>query len=432
MALVSAAILFMNGVALFVISKLGHSRTPSMLLISTLTCMDFMVGISSVGYTATHYFSTRHLQQSDSEGNSSMTKYDVSEGYVYSCLFSLYLTEISVTGSAASVLAIAVDRYIAVIYPLRYPDILTMFRVKILIGLEWLVILLMDSYIFWAPLSAWYKSTECQLLTWFGHFYHVGFYLSTLVFSIACTTILYLGIVNAAIKQRRKIAGEQIRVKVARTDSEVITERTDDMHSCNDVMPTHNYDASACSDVIQSQNDEMPERSVPTCSGDSTRNSNVTYSRSDVTVSSIETLAERTDSIQTRIDVMKLSNGMPATPKRDIKIKNIVEFNKATKNMHSNERNQWRITKMLMTVIGVFYICCLPYIVLSIYLMSTSLYEHYTNTELQTIYTGTKALIAINSLINPCIYIGKDRQMRHMLKGMCYQMCCTTKTDSLK
>ena len=124
---------------------------------------------------------------------------DISVGYAYSCLACLFMSQISVIGSVLSILAIAVDRFIAVVYPLRHPSIVVKNKVKIYIACSWTVILMICSYTFWSPLAPNYYLTQCQALSWVDGRYFLCIFLSTTLSSILVTTVLYIYILCVSL-----------------------------------------------------------------------------------------------------------------------------------------------------------------------------------------------------------------------------------------
>ena len=77
---------------------------------------------------------------------------------------------------------------------------------------------------------------------------------------------------------------------------------------------------------------------------------------------------------------------------------------------------QLRITKMLVTVIGAFYLTFVTYTISSILLLSDEELLH--NVVLQKAYNVGKILACLNSLANPCIYVWKDKAIRKAHKRL--------------
>ncbi|ELT93028.1 hypothetical protein CAPTEDRAFT_210567 [Capitella teleta] len=69
---------------------------------------------------------------------------------------------------------------------------------------------------------------------------------------------------------------------------------------------------------------------------------------------------------------------------------------------------QYKVTKMLLTVIGVFYLCWIPYIVLTaIFTMTKHLPEWFA-----LLQDLSKLLIGMNSVLNPLIYARGNEKFR--------------------
>ena len=315
--------MLLNASAVVAILK-THPNTPSIILMTTVCISDFLVGLSGT-CCASRRIAT-DIPVIDLIGNQTQIVNDISVGYVYSCLACLFMSQVSVIGSVLSILAIAVDRFIAVVYPLRHPSIVVKNKVKIYIACSWTVILMICSYTFWSPLAPNYYLTQCQALTWVDGRYFLSIFLSTTLSSILVTTVLYIYIVCIAIKQRKKIDAEQRQMRNIR-HSPVST--------------------------IQMDNSSTGQAFQPEISGE------------------------------------------------------------------RSHRQQWRITKLLIAVIGVFYLCWIPYFFMTIYLkVAREKLSDITDAENKA-YSAAKIVSVINSLINPCLCMYKDRKLWQYLNKRC-------------
>ena len=82
---------------------------------------------------------------------------------------------------------------------------------------------------------------------------------------------------------------------------------------------------------------------------------------------------------------------------------------------------QLRLTRMLLAVIGVFFITFTTYVVSSVLLLSGDDLLH--NIHVQGAYNVGKILPCLNSLANPCIYVWKDRAIRRAHRKLLCWIC---------
>ena len=190
LALALVIILF-NGLTIVAIWRSRQLRTPTTLLILNMCISDFGVGVTIVYYGLLHIvpYMTVHIQ-------------DV-PGF---CLVALYMVHVMFLGSAVSVLLVGLERCLVIQYPLRYDVTVTKRRVAVTILLSWIVVLLQNTFVFWAPRE---PSGLCQSMTWISRGYVIGFFTGPLIFCIMVLTGLYAVIVSVAVKHNKNIIAEK-------------------------------------------------------------------------------------------------------------------------------------------------------------------------------------------------------------------------------
>ena len=70
--------------------------------------------------------------------------------------------------------------------------------------------------------------------------------------------------------------------------------------------------------------------------------------------------------------------------------------------------SDFKITKMFFLVIGTFYICWLPFLIMCVILMVDNFYPNY----LVIAFDFSKCLLSLNSVLNPVIYAWKNEKYR--------------------
>ncbi|ELT95814.1 hypothetical protein CAPTEDRAFT_106827 [Capitella teleta] len=103
----------------------------------------------------------------------------------------------------------------------------------------------------------------------------------------------------------------------------------------------------------------------------------------------------------------KITGQVGSTPKTTQK------SNPVQNDLHT--RNKRRITIMLLVVVGVFYVCWLPYLSVTCYNLFHPM-QYGANTNLVIFHEFTKVFMNVNGLLNPFIYAYRNSHFRKAFK----------------
>ena len=175
--------------ATFCCNRFERLCTPTNLLLASLAGADF-----SVGLMGPFFF---YLVGVPSGIRLSQSVRSV-------CLFSLCGALLSTLCSVFSLLAIAVDRFLAITMPLRYDDIMTFRKAKMAIAVIWSVAFTMT-----IPPSLghhrWSSDSRCSLTEVLHMEYVLALFAMPVVICLSVLTVLYYIVFVIAWKQRRQI-----------------------------------------------------------------------------------------------------------------------------------------------------------------------------------------------------------------------------------
>ncbi|ELT98359.1 hypothetical protein CAPTEDRAFT_204514 [Capitella teleta] len=91
--------------------------------------------------------------------------------------------------------------------------------------------------------------------------------------------------------------------------------------------------------------------------------------------------------------------------------------NRVQDSMTAVRSGHFKVMKMLLKVVGVYYICRLPFLVTTFALMATPLNERaFLPVWFVILHDMNKTLIGINSLVNPLIYSHSNQEFRDAYK----------------
>ena len=99
-------------------------------------------------------------------------------------------------------------------------------------------------------------------------------------------------------------------------------------------------------------------------------------------------------------------------------------------NQRSALRQDLKIVRMLLFVVGVFFICWLPYSIFFFLINYSNLLDWDNFRSLLIYHTVTSLLPLINSLCNPVIYACLDQTYREAFKHLFQKMMCRTRSNT--
>lgn len=167
MATIMALSILGNSLVCIVIGRFSRLKTVSNYLVFSLAVSDVMVAIGVLPFDIVYWVYFPHWPLN---------------GYVCNLWNSLFFTFL--TASVLNLLAICTDRFIAVVFALRYKDIMNFQAVKIVIGLIWMYSLLTGAALFFLLLPP-----ENHVYTFDIHPVFHGFLLVVNVFLPFCVMI---------------------------------------------------------------------------------------------------------------------------------------------------------------------------------------------------------------------------------------------------
>ncbi|ELU12117.1 hypothetical protein CAPTEDRAFT_23018, partial [Capitella teleta] len=98
-----------------------------------------------------------------------------------------------------------------------------------------------------------------------------------------------------------------------------------------------------------------------------------------------------------------------------LKRSNVAPPAKITVQNDLHKRNKRRIAIMLLVVVGVFYVCWLPYLSVTCYSLFHPM-QYGANTNLVIFHEFTKILLNVNGLLNPFIYANRNSHFKKAFK----------------
>ena len=125
--------------------------------------------------------------------------------YKQLCLLKYSTVLLSMSGSLYSLVAIAVDRYIAILRPLEYPVIMTRYKAKIIISAIWVyhVILVVIPSMGWNNYDK-YNGKVCDFFRTLPLIYTIVSCPGTIIVSLIVCMYFYMKIFTVAAPQLKK------------------------------------------------------------------------------------------------------------------------------------------------------------------------------------------------------------------------------------
>ncbi|XP_052097221.1 adenosine receptor A1-like [Mytilus californianus] len=182
--------LVIGGNALVIISlfKFRRLRTTTNMFIGSLALSDFLLGLLTLPMYALFYL------------NTGMNKWK------YLCLFKYSSVILSMSSSLINLVVIAVDRYIAILHPLKYQILMTKQRAKKIIICVWIYHGIIGSL----PSFGWnnydkYNGTVCDFFVVLPQAYSLFTAPTTILVGLLISLYLYCHIYKVAREHNKKM-----------------------------------------------------------------------------------------------------------------------------------------------------------------------------------------------------------------------------------
>ena len=196
---ITVLILTFNTVTVFLITTNKSLRSNTNYFAVSLAASDLLIGGIYPLYNTLNYTSyADHLMDEP-----------------YACAFCIYIIITSAGGSLLCLFAISIDRYIAVLHPLRYRDWMTLHHIKIAIATLWIYISVVSLSVFgvYDKNTIIYTDDTCSLLNVIPRWYFLGLILPHMMIPNIGSKILYGRMIYVAWKHQCQIYAEQVAHK---------------------------------------------------------------------------------------------------------------------------------------------------------------------------------------------------------------------------
>ncbi|XP_078355888.1 adenosine receptor A2b-like [Oculina patagonica] len=194
--ILALAIILANLLVLASIRTNSRLRSPEYILILSLSLSDLMVGVFLIPARTLELFSIEYTRQ-----------------FVW-CKMTICLTLLSLSASLLNLLAVTMDRFLAISYSLKYKSFITLSRIYLTIAAVWITALTVSL----VPLfGAGTKSVEisrpqhlCRFADVLEETYLVLYFVFICVMPTMLITVAYFKIFLLARSQERRIASLQV------------------------------------------------------------------------------------------------------------------------------------------------------------------------------------------------------------------------------
>lgn len=162
-------------------------RNVTNLFIGSLSVADCLVAVLSLPLYVAFYFQGEEL---------------VTIKYLCLCKYSSVVC--SMSASITNLVAIAVDRYIAIIYPLKYPSTMTRKRALVIIGFLWVYNLCL--FVFPFVVNNYEAGTnECDLFNVLPRLYYMSCTFGAVFLCLALALVMYIRIFVVTQRHRKRL-----------------------------------------------------------------------------------------------------------------------------------------------------------------------------------------------------------------------------------
>ena len=193
-------IIFGNTLTIVAISKFYFLRSVSNLFTVSLAAADLLI--------ATVLPLSSFLRYTDLITNQKIP-----------CWCSTIVTVASQCASLLTLLAMAIDRYIAVVYPLRYETLMTSRRAYIMIAIVWTYSILLPGLS--VPITGIWPVDFCAVVNLVSPKVYQTLYTGTIIGAIVPIILVYMRIFYVARKQARSIGIQPVAGSSTNPDSDL-------------------------------------------------------------------------------------------------------------------------------------------------------------------------------------------------------------------
>ena len=162
-----------------------------------LACADFLMGAVYPVYNVINY---------------SQMGEDLRDNILL-CALSLYFIMVSVTVSQLTLLAVSVDRYVAIIHPLSYYYFISQKKTNIAIATIWgySIFICTTILIVYDKGHEWFYDRHCSLLNQLPAWYYFGIILPHMTVISIITKVLFWNILRVANEQSQQMHNERVQ-----------------------------------------------------------------------------------------------------------------------------------------------------------------------------------------------------------------------------
>ncbi|XP_038059497.1 beta-1 adrenergic receptor-like [Patiria miniata] len=190
MALVILLILVLNPICLVALRRASAMHDSTKILMASLTISDLCTGVLCAVPQITEDISQRWILGD------------------FLCLMWGIAYPSTIILSVTSLLLLTIDRFIAIVHPLRHPCIMTSLSSKVIVGVTWTSAYLTNVVLY----GVYFQATASKRTYYRCNYSDVEVYIyssiCTLAFPLVIILVLYLYILRVAQRQARRIADQ--------------------------------------------------------------------------------------------------------------------------------------------------------------------------------------------------------------------------------
>ena len=311
------------------------------------------------------------------------------------------------TASIWNLCAISIDRYIAILKPLIYKEIVTPRKCAAGIAIVWtLSSLLAFSQLFWKYLISEELPNMCIYAP--DKSFRIYATLTAFFIPMSITLAIYCRIMPVAFKQARKIGNAEFNVKRSpsnRSPSQTSNQILNVIQDKNRTNHGENIQMSRSRDALYSLSSINQNFATMTNTSkiDSANGSPDLGTRAKRSVKIRKFLPRRHDS--------ELSESMSTTSSIH---ESSLRGGASTSTLRKSRNKEWKIIKTLVMVVGIFFICWMPFAVV---IAIEPFLKNPVSVQMMSVFLW---LGYFNSVSNPVIYVWLNRNYRRAFKRVLF------------